>query len=472
MNQKQSEKDQALARLRRWPMLGIFFAFLMVVGVCIAGLWNDLERQQKLILASEIANLQSHVERTIVRIESDLRQGKSLEDFSAPNVTDWLVDHWARMIVLKPDRLYASIEDASGSVLAFSSKTDLSILTNGSSVSIDGFPKSIRRIVLGQGVKSMTAVEVGLPVELNDHRIATYRTAIPGQWLKDRISVSTRNRWLVWLAILFSMSLIVSTTALFLFRLGTHTQELEQALKTSETRRLADLSKLVVSMAHELRNPLNSIRLNLFTSEKLIRGDSPIDQEEALVMIHESVCEIERVNELIGQLLGFVKADETEETWLNFDTEIQSILHFMKSTHDLHHIRIDYRCEEQKAIGKVSKKYFRQILINLLQNARQAMPEGGLIHLHLHTSSQSVILSIEDSGPGVSSNLFEKIFEPFYSTHQDGAGLGLAVVKNLIEATGGSISCQRSSRFRGMRFTLRFQSKLPAVSILEAKSKS
>jgi signal transduction histidine kinase len=470
MNQKPPEKDQALARLRRLPMLGIFVAFLMVVGVCVAGLWNDVERQQKLILASEIANLQSHVERTIVRIENDLRQGKSLEDFSAPNVADWLVDHWARMIVLKPDRLYASIEDSSGSVLAYSSKTDLSILTTGSSVSIDGFPKSIRRIVLGPGVKSMTAVEVGLPIELNDHRIATYRTAIPGQWLKDRISASTRNRWLVWLAILFSMSLIVSTTALFLFRLGTHTQELEQALKTSETRRLADLSKLVVSMAHELRNPLNSIRLNLFTSEKLIRGDSPIDQKEALVMIHESVCEIERVNELIGQLLGFVKADENQETWLNFDTEIQSILHFMKSTHDLHEIQIDYRFEEQNAIGKVSKKYFRQILINLLQNARQAMPEGGLIHLHLHTISPSVILTVEDSGPGVASDLFEKIFEPFYSTQQDGAGLGLAVVRNLIEATGGSISCQRSSRLGGMRFTLRFQSKHQAVSLLEAKS--
>jgi signal transduction histidine kinase len=451
-------------------MLGIFVAFLMVVGVCVAGLWNDVERKQTLILASEIANLQSHVERTIVRIESDLRQGKSLEDFSAPNVADWLVDHWARMIVSKPDRLYASIEDSSGSVLAFSSKTDLSILTNGISVSIDGFPKSIRRVTLGQGRNSTTAVEVGLPVELNDRRIATYRTAIPGQWLKDRISAATRNRWLVWLSILFAMSVIVSTTALFLFRLGTHTQELEQALKTSETRRLADLSKLVVSMAHELRNPLNSIRLNLFTSEKLFRGDSPIDQKEALVMIHESVCEIERVNELIGQLLGFVKADETEETWLNFDTEIQSILHFLKSTHELHRIRIDYRFEEQNAIGKVSKKYFRQILINLLQNARQAMPEGGLIHLHLHTSSQSVILAVEDSGPGVASNLFEKIFEPFYSTHQDGAGLGLAVVKNLIEATGGSISCQRSSRFGGMRFTLRFQSKYPSFSIIEAKS--
>jgi two-component system sensor histidine kinase HydH len=470
MNQKPFEKDHALAQLRRLPMLGICFAFLMVVVVCVAGLWNDLQRQQQLILASEIANLQSHVERTIVRIESDLRQGKSLEQFSAPNVTDWLVDHWTRMIASKPERLYAAIEDSSGSVLAFSSKTDLSILTNGNSVAIDGFPRSIRRVSLGQGPNLTTAVEVGLPVELNNLRIATYRSAIPGQWLENRIRASTRNRWLVWLSILFAMSVIVSTTALFLFRLGTNTQQLEQALKTSETRRLADLSKLVVSMAHELRNPLNSIRLNLFTSEKLIRGDSPIDQEEALVMIQESVSEIERVNELIGQLLGFVKADENQETWLNLDAEIQSILHFMKSTHELHHIRIDYRFEEQNAIGNVSTKYFRQILINLLQNARQAMPEGGLIHLHLHTSSQSVILAIEDSGPGVASNLFEKIFEPFYSTRHDGAGLGLAVVKNLIEATGGSISCQRSSRLGGMRFTLRFQSKHQAVSILEAKS--
>jgi len=470
MNQEQPKKTMSVAQLRRLPMVGIFVAFLLVAGVCVAGLWNDLERQKKLILASEVANLQSHVERTVVRIESDLRQGKSLEDFSAPNISEWLVDHWRRMIDSKPDRIYALIENASGSILSYSSKTDLLMLSDGESESIDGFPKYVRRLTWWEGSNSKSAIEIGLPVELNDQRIATYRTAIPSTWLKERIGESARNRWLVWLSILLAMSMIVSFTALFLFRLGTHTQALAQALRTSETRRLADLSKLVVSMAHELRNPLNSIRLNLFTSEKLIRGDSPIDQEEALTMIHESVSEIERVNELIGQLLGFVKADETQETWLNLDTEIQSILHFMKSTHELHRIEIDYRFEEPNAIGKVSKKYLRQILINLLQNARQAMPEGGMIHLNLRTNSQSVILTIEDSGPGVPSNLFEKIFEPFYSTQQEGAGLGLAVVKNLIETTGGSVSCQRSDRFGGMKFTLRFQIKISSGNVLEPKN--
>lgn len=69
MNQQQPKKIMSLARLRRLPMLGIFVAFLLVGGVCVAGLWNDLESQQKLILASELSNLQSHVERTVVRLE-------------------------------------------------------------------------------------------------------------------------------------------------------------------------------------------------------------------------------------------------------------------------------------------------------------------------------------------------------------------------------------------------------------------
>ena len=212
-------------------------------------------------------------------------------------------------------------------------------------------------------------------------------------------------------------------------------------------------------MAHELRNPLNSVRLNLFTSEKLIRGDSSMDQQEALVMIHESVSEIERVNELIGQLLGLVKADDSQESWLNLDTEIQSLLQFMKPTHDHHKIHIDYRTAPSIAIGRVSKKYFRQILINLLQNARQAMPGGGSIRVEVQADPQSTTVSVEDSGPGVPVSLFEKIFEPFYSTQQDGAGLGLAVVKNLIEASGGSVTCQRSHTLGGLKFTLRFQAK-------------
>jgi len=117
MNQEPNNKTLTVERLQRAPLLGIIVAFLLVAAVCVLGLWNDLTNRSKLILASEVSNLQSHVERTIVRIENDLREGKSLDSFSEPSVAPWLADHWNRMIVNQPNRLYACIEDASGADL-------------------------------------------------------------------------------------------------------------------------------------------------------------------------------------------------------------------------------------------------------------------------------------------------------------------------------------------------------------------
>lgn len=457
-------------RIRNLPLVGIFVSFLLVSGVCVLGLWNDLGNRRTMMLNSEISNLESHVERTIIRIQSDLRQGKTLDDFSEPNVPAWLVEHWFRMIELPENRIYAYIEDADGSIRSIGGKIDSVKDRVLKREQVPGFRKFVQyvRDVTDQTASSeVIAIEIGVPIEHLNQRIGVYRTAIPMKWMESQIKSSERSRWFVWFSVLLAMTMIVATTAVFVFRLGSHSRDLEVALKHSETRRLADLSKLVVSMAHELRNPLNSIRLNLFSSEKLIRGESPMDQQEALVMIHESVGEIERVNELIGQLLGFVKTDESQESWLNIDSEIQSVLNFLKTTHVHHGIQIDYRFDDEIAIGKVSKKYLRQILINLLQNAQQAMIGGGQIRISLHCDSQTVTVSVEDSGPGVPSHLFEKIFEPFYSTQTDGAGLGLAVVRNLIEASGGSVSCQRSEELGGLKLTLRFQAKPASVAELK-----
>jgi signal transduction histidine kinase len=467
MTPTQFSKTNSNEKIRHLPLVGIFISFLMVTGVCVLGLWNDLSNRRSLIIAAEISNLESHVERTLIRIQGDLRGGKTLEDFSEPNVVPWLVEHWFRMIESQPNRIYAAIEDPSGSIRSCGGNFDLRKNKRLVREQISGFPMYVQNVSYEVAPGTFRAIEVGLPIEFQGQRIGTYRTAIPMKWVEEQIKSSERSRWLVWLAVLLAMSLIVATTALFVFRLGIHSRDLEVALKHSETRRLADLNKLVVNMAHELRNPLNSIRLNLFSSEKIIRGESPMDQKEALVMIHESVGEIERVNELIGHLLGFVKTDESQETWLNFDSEIQSLLQFLKPTHEHHGVQVDYSPEGKLAIGKVSRKYLRQILINLLQNARQAMAGTGQIQIHLRSDPQTITVSVEDSGPGVPSNLFEKIFEPFYSTQLDGAGLGLAVVRNLIEASGGSVSCQRSELLGGLKFTLRFMAKPTSVEVVK-----
>lgn len=451
-------KPKSTENMRRAPLLGILVAFLLVLAVCILGLWNDLTNRAKLLMASELSNLQSHVERTIIRIEGELLEGKSIEDFSEPQLVPWLKDHWERMIDSQPNRLYASVEDASGVVVSRSRKFNLSNQGSVLHQNIPGFPQNVQKVIFEDDSSKSAAIEVALPISKNDLRVGVYRTAIPVTWLDKNTSNAAISRCFVWLAVLAAMSLIVSTTATYLFRLGTLTRDLEQALKTSETRRLADLSKFVVSIAHELRNPLNSVRLNLFTSEKLIRGESPIDQKEAIEMIHESVSEIERVNDLISQMLGLVKADDNQNVWLNLDEELQALLQFLKPTHEHHQIEVVYKSPARPVLARISKKYFRQVLINLLQNATQAMRNGGQIRLELEAGNNVAILKVDDSGPGIQQNLYEKIFEPFFSTRIEGAGLGLAVVKNLLDSAGAKIAIGPSQSLGGVSFTLEFQS--------------
>ena len=451
-------KPKSTENIRRAPLLGILVAFLLVLAVCILGLWNDLTNRAKLIMASEVSNLQSHVERTIIRIEGELLEGKSIEDFYQPQLVPWLKDHWERMIDSQPNRLYASVEDASGVVVSQSRKFNLSNQGSVLHQNIPGFPQNVQKVIFEDDSSKTAAIEVALPISKNDLRVGVYRTAIPVTWLDKNTSNAAISRCFVWLAVLAAMSLIVSTTATYLFRLGTLTRDLEQALKISETRRLADLSKFVVSIAHELRNPLNSVRLNLFTSEKLIRGESPIDQKEAIEMIHESVSEIERVDDLISQMLGLVKADDNQNVWLNLDEELQALLQFLKPTHEYHQIEIIYKSPGRPVLARISKKYFRQVLINLLQNATQAMRNGGQIRLELEARNNVAIFKVDDSGPGIQQNLYEKIFEPFFSTRIEGAGLGLAVVKNLLDSAGAKIAIGPSQTLGGVSFTLEFQS--------------
>jgi len=451
-------KPKSTENMRRAPLLGILVAFLLVLAVCILGLWNDLTNRAKLLMASEVSNLQSHVERTIIRIEGELLEGKSIEDFSEPQLVPWLKDHWERMIDSQPNRLYASVEDASGVIVSRSRKFNLSNQGSVLHQNIPGFPQNVQKVIFEDDSSKSAAIEVALPISKNDLRVGVYRTAIPVTWLDKNTSNAAISRCFVWLAVLAAMSLIVSTTATYLFRLGTLTRDLEQALKTSETRRLADLSKFVVSIAHELRNPLNSVRLNLFTSEKLIRGESPIDQKEAIEMIHESVSEIERVNDLISQMLGLVKADDNQNVWLNLDEELQALLQFLKPTHEHHQIEVVYKSPARPVLARISKKYFRQVLINLLQNATQAMSNGGQIRLELEAGNNVAILKVDDSGPGIQQNLYEKIFEPFFSTRIEGAGLGLAVVKNLLDSAGAKIAIGPSQTLGGVSFTMEFQS--------------
>ena len=465
VSRKLIEKIAISNWMHRAPMVFILAALVFVAVVCFVGLANDLSNRRKLIYSSEIAKLQSHVERTVVRIETDLKNGKTLDDFREPQVQEWLKDHWERAVVRVADRMYAFVEGRGGEILSCTgdiAKSDARVL---SAFPLDGFPRTVHEVSIQVGDQLLWGIEVKIPLEKGDQVVGSYATAVPKVWIESRLVESQRSRWFVWAAILLSMISIVTVTSWTLFRLGLQTRALEEALKVAETRRLADLSRLIVGIAHELRNPLNAVRLNLFTSEKLIRGESTVTKEDASVMIRESVSELERVNDLIGQLLGFARVESQQENWIDIDEEIHSVDRFMKQIHQHHGIHLKVPQVSSNVRAKISAKHFKQILLNLLQNARDAMPNGGNIEISVFGQNDMVEIVVQDDGPGIDDKLYEKIFEPFYSTRQDGVGLGLAVVRNLLEVNGGSISSTRSEKLGGMKFQIHLVARFESTGL-------
>jgi signal transduction histidine kinase len=133
----------------------------------------------------------------------------------------------------------------------------------------------------------------------------------------------------------------------------------------------------------------------------------------------------------------------------------------MNQVHAHQGIEVQYENLHPKFEVYIEQKCLRQVVLNLLMNARQMMPTGGRIRIQVESRHGLAQMSIDDDGPGIQSDHMEKIFEPFFSTRQDGVGLGLAVVRNLIEAAGGKVICGHSEELDGLSFCI----QLPARNV-------
>ena len=465
------------------PTIPIALAMFLVVLIGIVGLIRDLASIRYTIMASEINQARSHAERTAGRLEKELGDGSSLDSYKD---TEWLHDHWKRTVVGKPDRLYAALADLDGRIIVHSRRLE----QNFTSIDTEQGSKALALVVpnqnqLGQNqlgphwdekgfpdfgprvfevndaalTNSISAINVSVPVVKNGALISLYHAGISLDWLRNRVRAGQVAAIRGWSIVIASIVIIVLVSTISLYQLGVRTIRLEQELESAEARRLADLSRLIVGMAHELRNPLNAVRLNLFTSEKILRGNAELQRDEAIAIIQESVSEIERVDELIGQLLGYARVDTDSQPTINVNDELLATLQFLKQIHEKHEICIAYDNEISEIKIEINRKYFRQVLLNLFHNARQALSQGGDVCVDVTTKAFDCLISIQDSGPGVSGDQYDKIFEPFYSTREDGVGMGLAVVKSLVESAGGSVECRRSRKLGGMEFLLSFPLK-------------
>lgn len=221
-----------------------------------------------------------------------------------------------------------------------------------------------------------------------------------------------------------------------------------ERLLTSE--RLAAIGKLSAHVTHEVRNPLSSIALNL----ELLEDEIPAEQREARALLAAIGQEVQRLTVLSAQYLSMARQNDPEFTETDVAETVRGALEFLRRDLERHGVVVELGIEGQLPHAFVDVGQLRQALLNLLRNAREAMPGGGRVKVEVYRPSPAFLaIAVEDSGPGIEPSQAERLFDPFFTTKEHGTGLGLAVTRQIAEAHGGTLRYERAEG-RGARFVL------------------
>jgi len=208
---------------------------------------------------------------------------------------------------------------------------------------------------------------------------------------------------------------------------------LQEKVKRSE--KLAAIGELAAGVAHEIRNPLSSIRgFAQFLRHSL--KDMPQEKEYAETM----VTEVDRINRVVTDLLTFARPMAVEISPTDITDLIEHSVRLVEADALSRKITIERKISDLTRLP-MDANQITQALLNLLLNALQAVPPKGHIEIgaDLDASDSQLHLWVKDNGPGIPSTQIEKVFEPFYTTHEKGTGLGLSIVHKIAENHNGEI---------------------------------
>lgn len=229
------------------------------------------------------------------------------------------------------------------------------------------------------------------------------------------------------------------------------------ALQPDERERLqaqnTELATLAGGLAHEIRNPLSTIRMNL---ELLAEDLNELDNGNARRMLNR-VEKVQReclnLEDVLNEFLQFAKAGQLQLTRSSLNDVVDDFMTFLAPQAEEQHVELRAHLDANLPPVRLDTALLKQALSNLARNALQAMPSGGTLEFLTMMRDNEVALEVIDTGEGMTPRTVEQMFQAFFSTRSGGSGLGLPTVRRIIEAHGGTVACD-SEPGRGTRFTI------------------
>ncbi|HUY35065.1 MAG TPA: HAMP domain-containing sensor histidine kinase [Pirellulales bacterium] len=285
-----------------------------------------------------------------------------------------------------------------------------------------------------------------------------YHSGLSTDWLAANLRAGASRVALGWTVVIGGMVLVLLVVAFSLRRVGWQAADLQRRLDQADLRRATELSQLIIGLAHEIRNPLNAVRLNLYAIGKMHRREAALADDEIADVLHQSASEIERIDLLMREMLGYARAEPHDAEDVDLGAAVRDMLGLLRRALDDEQVTVETRWPDEPARVRIAPSRLRQILLNLLNNAREAMGPGGRIEVEAAAGPGCWELIVSDDGPGVPAAQRQSVFLPFYSTKALGLGLGLSLVKKYTEEGGGQIHCETRPGGGG-----RFRVRLPAA---------
>jgi len=227
------------------------------------------------------------------------------------------------------------------------------------------------------------------------------------------------------------------TGAVFTFR--NTTAEMLKQLRYAHVKQLQTFRTMAASIAHEVGNPLNSLDIHLQLIERNLRPLKQKRKGALLELVAVAQEEIKRLEHIITQFLKATRPDLPEMREGDLVAILDKTLSFMEPEMRSHGIRLEKAYAPFVPPLVLNADQIRQVFINVVRNAIQAMPNGGLITVEVTCARGQVVVSVTDSGCGIPQEQMEKIFDPYFTTRDGGAGLGLMIVQQIVSEHGGEV---------------------------------
>jgi signal transduction histidine kinase len=213
-------------------------------------------------------------------------------------------------------------------------------------------------------------------------------------------------------------------------------ERLRQNERMFRAEQLATMGQFAAGIAHELRNPLTAIRSTIqYLENEFGQGT---DQQK---LAHDILDEVDRLNNIVGNLLSLARPAESNPEEIDIRREIERCVNFIETKARSQNIKLESDFEQDLPKLRFDQAELRQVLLNVMMNGLQSMPEGGLLLIKASriAGSDRMLIQIVDEGPGIPADLRHKVFDPFFTTKTGGTGLGLAICNSIVKRYNGEI---------------------------------